>query len=342
MGSARAQENTPPYFGSPTPECGGVVDVVAGEQVTFTIAVFDSTEGDTIIVSGMGIPSAATLTPALPDTGNPVMTDFVWTPIEEDVGDHVVEFTAVDTGGATASCSITIRVASPNEPPNCDEVEASITEIWPPNHKFVTVHIDGFTDPDGDAVSYEIVSVTQDEPVDGSGDGSTACDARIENGKLQVRAERSGSGNGRVYEIAFSASDSSGATCEGTVRVCVPHDRGKHTSCVDDGQLYDSMGPCADDGEEEPPPDESERLQVSIGRTTQAEVEVHYTLPEAGSYAIDLYNVAGRRVASVGRGRQTAGSHSVMWSTTGLTRGIYFIRLRTDGGAASKHVYLGR
>ncbi len=54
-----------------------------------------------------------------------------------------------------------------------------------------------------------------------------------------MRAERAGSGNGRVYVISFRAEDGQGGTCTGSVKVTVPHDKGKGEA-VDDGQGYDS------------------------------------------------------------------------------------------------------
>lgn len=58
-----------------------------------------------------------------------------------------------------------------------------------------------------------------------------------------VRAERAGSksvpGNGRIYHIAFTASDGLGGSCSGTVLVSVPHDQ-RGAAAVDDGPLFDS------------------------------------------------------------------------------------------------------
>jgi hypothetical protein len=81
--------------------------------------------------------------------------------------------------------------------------------------------------------------VWADEPVDvqGGGDGNTCPDAEL--APLRVRAERQGGGNGRVYHIRFRAEDGRGGTCEGTVRVCVPHDQGQGASCGDEGPRYD-------------------------------------------------------------------------------------------------------
>jgi hypothetical protein len=84
--------------------------------------------------------------------------------------------------------------------------------------------------------------VTQDEPVEATGDGETAPDAELEaGGAVWLRAERAGGGNGRVYAIGFSAVDSLGESCSGTVSVGVPHSF-KGTP-VDDGQVFDSLAP---------------------------------------------------------------------------------------------------
>ncbi|MEW6758349.1 MAG: hypothetical protein AB1347_09020, partial [Acidobacteriota bacterium] len=56
--------------------------------------------------------------------------------------------------------------------------------------------------------------------------------------QVSLRAERSGPGNGRVYRIAFTASDGQGDSCSGTVAVGVPHDA--KDIPVDDGQTFDS------------------------------------------------------------------------------------------------------
>jgi hypothetical protein len=136
---------------------------------------------------------------------------------------------------------VNITVLDANDPPACDLAQASIDRLWPPNHKLVTVEIVGVTDPDNDQVTITVDSVTQDEPVDGSGEGDTSPDAVIQGDKVLLRAERAGEGNGRVYQVTFTADDGSG-TCTGTVTVCVPHDR-RDTSCLDDGQIYDSQQP---------------------------------------------------------------------------------------------------
>lgn len=126
-----------------------------------------------------------------------------------------------------------------NSPPACGDAVADPGGLWPPNHRWRSIAIDGVTDPDGDAVSIAIVSIFQDEPVNGRGDGNTIIDGRgVGTAIAEVRAERAGGGNGRVYHIAFTADDGNGASCSGLVTVGVPNS--KKAAPVDDGALYDS------------------------------------------------------------------------------------------------------
>ncbi len=59
--------------------------------------------------------------------------------------------------------------------------------------------------------------------------------------EVLLRAERDDSGNGRVYEVSFTADDGF-ESCDGLVVVTVPLKR-KGDPAVDDGQLYDSTLP---------------------------------------------------------------------------------------------------
>ena len=120
--------------------------------------------------------------------------------------------------------------------PDCTAAAATPGTIWPPDGRMVPVAIGGVTDPDGDPVSVAITAVFQDEPLakkgqpDATGLGTTP----------MLRADRAGKGDGRVYHITFEATAPAGASCTGTVTVCVPHDRGKRSTCGDGGPRVDS------------------------------------------------------------------------------------------------------
>jgi hypothetical protein len=135
-----------------------------------------------------------------------------------------------------------ISIERENEPPDCSGASASQETLWPPNHKFVPIEVLGVVDPNGDPVWITIDSIHQDEPVNDVGDGNTSPDGRgVGTDTAEVRAERQGPGNGRVYHIGFTAYDGCNGYCSGEVEVGVPHD--KKDVPVDDGPVYDSTAP---------------------------------------------------------------------------------------------------
>jgi hypothetical protein len=130
------------------------------------------------------------------------------------------------------------RIAS-NRPPACSAASGLPATLWPPNGKLVPVAIRGVTDPDGDPVTLAVTSIRQDEPLSkrGSPDASGLGTARP-----QVRADRLGGGDGRVYHLGFTARDGRGGECAGEVTMCVPHDPGRRV-CGDGGARVDSAIP---------------------------------------------------------------------------------------------------
>ena len=126
-------------------------------------------------------------------------------------------------------------------PPTCDDAYPSEDILWPPNHKFVSVSIMGVEDACGQSTTITVDSIYQDEPVNGLGDGDSSPDGTgVGSSSAQIRAERSGTADGRVYHIGFTATDDRGVTCEGLVKVGVPHD--KKDTPIDGGPLFDSTG----------------------------------------------------------------------------------------------------
>jgi hypothetical protein len=108
------------------------------------------------------------------------------------------------------------------------------TILWPPNHKMVNVSIQANASDNGGGLVTLSATVSSNEPEDGLGDGDTSPDWTIpviDPGKgiicRQLRAERSGSGNGRVYTIAIVATDASGNSSRASVEIVVPHDQRK-------------------------------------------------------------------------------------------------------------------
>lgn len=113
-------------------------------------------------------------------------------------------------------------------------------QLWPPNHKF---HAFGVAD----CVSVvscdpnlraEFLWASSDEPVDDLGDGHFAPDIVFDDcGHVQVRAERQGPKDGRVYKLGVRVTDGAGHVAESECSIVVDHDqRGAVGS--DSGESY--------------------------------------------------------------------------------------------------------
>ena len=77
------------------------------------------------------------------------------------------------------------------------------------------------------------------------GDGSTTDDIVIapDCKSVQLRSERSGNANGRVYTITFKVIDASGNITTATAKVTVPKSQ-NGSAAVDDGAQYTVLGGC--------------------------------------------------------------------------------------------------
>jgi hypothetical protein len=110
--------------------------------------------------------------------------------------------------------------------PTINSVSATPSVIWPPNHKLIPVSVTIDASADCGPPVCKIVSITSDEPADGTGDGSTSPDFVL-TGDLTtlLRAERSGGFSGRTYTISVECQDTAGNAATKTTVVRVPHDR---------------------------------------------------------------------------------------------------------------------
>jgi hypothetical protein len=139
-----------------------------------------------------------------------------------------VVLTVTDNDGQSDSDSADVTIQD-FTPPTIDSVSASPDELWPPNHKMrpVEVSVD-VEDACDQTPSCRITSVSSNEPENGAGDGNTAPDWDITGDlSLDLRAERSGGGSGRIYTIGVTCTDACGNSSEETATVTVPHNRGK-------------------------------------------------------------------------------------------------------------------
>jgi len=142
------------------------------------------------------------------------------------LGLTTVTVTAKDAAGNTSSGSFTVNVVDTTAP-SIARVVPSQSVLWSPNHRMesITLAVDA-----SDAVGIagiRIISVSSSEPDNGLGDGDLAGDSQI-TGDLTVnlRAERSGKGSGRVYTILVEARDAGGNVSTSACTVSVPKSQG--------------------------------------------------------------------------------------------------------------------
>jgi hypothetical protein len=71
-------------------------------------------------------------------------------------------------------------------------------------------------------------------------------------------------------------------------------------------------------------------------------VTVSFSLPVEGIVELTVYDLAGRRVATLTSENYAAGRHTVEWSVAALPSGIYLLRLNTDGQTLTKRAVISR
>ena len=104
------------------------------------------------------------------------------------------------------------------------QVSATPNLLWPPNHKYVNVEATVVANGSFDtSPTVALVSVTSNEPDNGTGDGNTVSDIVIvDQDTFELRAERSGNGTGRVYTITYEVMDDCGNSAIQSATVSVP------------------------------------------------------------------------------------------------------------------------
>jgi hypothetical protein len=119
------------------------------------------------------------------------------------------------------------------------EISLSVTPniLWPPNHNMIPISpVVTVIDNCDSNPQVQLKSITMDEgditntfdPNYDSTvvDGKTLGDIQVDgSGNIYLRAERSGTGDGRVYTITYTATDASGNSTTASATVTVPHNQ---------------------------------------------------------------------------------------------------------------------
>jgi hypothetical protein len=250
----------------------------------------------------------------------------------------------VDDGHAGSTCTALVSVRDVDPP--VLEVVATPPTLWPPDGKYVRLapeeclaRVADLCDGGVGMSSVEVVGVHSDEPEDAadSGDGMTLEDAVIVCPNIVwLRAERDGTGNGRVYAITYAATDVSGNRGTVLCRVGVPHDPA-HPAIEGPGPGYD-----VDACRTTPPADSPSGPGMRVARSGPG-VSISFRNTATGPVRLGIYDVRGRLLRSLDATFHD-GTQMFVWD--GMDRrglrtpaGLYFFRLATPSGVvASKKV----
>jgi len=142
--------------------------------------------------------------------------------VEQSLGSQTYFLRVIDARAQADEASTEVTVADTLPPVvSCSVLAPVLTTT---NHTLVNVGLMSAAVDQCEGVLPVTVNVFADEDDNGSGDGNTSPDATdIGVGTLQLRAERQGGGDGRVYLIITEATDSSGNRGFGCCTVGVPH-----------------------------------------------------------------------------------------------------------------------
>ncbi|WP_009630497.1 choice-of-anchor X domain-containing protein [Synechocystis sp. PCC 7509] len=119
-------------------------------------------------------------------------------------------------------------VSPDNEPPKLS-VSVTPNTLYPPNHQMVEIKVNTTVSDNIDPnPTVSLLSITSNEGQNVRGDGNTSTDIQTKpNGQVFLRAERSGTGTGRIYTLTYQATDAAGNISQATAEVKVPHNKGK-------------------------------------------------------------------------------------------------------------------
>ena len=350
-----------------TDNCAGVLSATTNDalyydqQGTYTVTwSFDdgngnvSTQTQTVIVDDVTAPVAdvtslpdlagecdvtVSTIPTATDNCAGVLSATTSDPLYYDQqGTYTVTWSYDDGNGNVSTQTQTVVVDDITAP--VITATANPITLWPPNHKYHTVNVsECFTSISDNCASLSnsdvtIVKVTSDEEEDanGGGDGNTTNDMVIASDckSVDLRKERQGNGNGRVYTIHMELDDGNGNTGTATYQVHVP--KSKNGTAVDDGAVYEVIGNC---GAKSAVAFEDDEIVDKVSmkaypNPTRTNATVEFTLSESNNTTVTVYNTMGLKVATLFEGIAESGQiYRIKFDGSNLAKGLYYIRLQS-------------
>ena len=147
------------------------------------------------------------------------------------LGEHIITLKVWDYANEPIVKNILLTVVDNDAPTLAPVINKAI--LWPPNHEMIDISIQTNVQDNSNSFTISAI-VASNELIEGLGDGDLSpdwtepvIDNSTGNITFQLRAERSGTGNGRIYKVSITATDESANSSVAEVDVIVPHNRGK-------------------------------------------------------------------------------------------------------------------
>jgi len=253
----------------------------------------------------------------------------------DDIGSNSVTLTVTDSNEGTDTCIAAVTVED-NLSPVMTVLTTPIT-LWPPNHKYETIELnqlivsvsDNCTVLSEDDVYVSSVTSDEVENAQGKGDGNTMDDIVIASDcqSVQLRKERSGNGNGRVYTIYMEVNDENGNTSTASSQVNVPHNKGG--IAIDDGMAYQVI--CGNTNKSTITNiNKEDILLLNYPNPFKGTTTIQFSLKESNYTKLKVYNYLGLEVATLFNGVVKANKeYQIEYNGFNLPAGVYFYQLQS-------------
>jgi hypothetical protein len=139
--------------------------------------------------------------------------------IKLPLGEHTITLVVSDGIADSEQDTVVVTVQDTTLPDISLTVSPEV--LWPPNHKMVPIEVTiTANDNCDDDPTIALESIAMNE-----GDEN---DIHVDvDSNIFLRAERYGTGDGRIYDITYEATDDAGNINSASATVTVPHDKGK-------------------------------------------------------------------------------------------------------------------
>jgi hypothetical protein len=239
-------------------------------------------------------------------------------------GTYTIHWTYEDGNGNTTTQEQRVIVDDVTVPTL--SVSLAPVSLWPPNRTMQTIGITASTSDNCGSASWVLASIS-------GNDGTTSSDmsytANTAPGSVQVRAERSGLGNGRTYTLTFTASDGHGNEATVLRYVYVPRFPGKVVTGASSEIVQHGFN------------------SAVVPNPFTSATEIRFSVPGDGMVTILIYDQLGNEMVTLMHDELKAGAHEVTWSglrTSGerAAAGEYFYRIEAQGTSETGQITLVR